>query len=122
MKAPTRRAIAYIAGRLLTGRDASSVFDVETADMFMFSGTVSATDINVFDVDRGGFVIGSPTSGEFSLCDLDDSSFLTLRIGDGKVEGVDLESGAPYEATVQGDTVTLFDSEDGSLCIYTVCR
>jgi len=59
MDAGPRRAIAYIAGRAVSGQNASSVYDYDASAHFHFSGTVSASAANVFDNEINRHISGS---------------------------------------------------------------
>lgn len=53
-----RTCIVYVAGRLITGRDASSIYDDSRAKNISIAGTVTPEKIDVFDRDRGCYLSG----------------------------------------------------------------
>jgi hypothetical protein len=53
MKANGRAAVAYIAGRLITGKIANSVFDYGQSKYISIAGTVSTARVQVFDYEQG---------------------------------------------------------------------
>jgi hypothetical protein len=111
-----RRAIAYIAGRIITGSAAGSVFDYDEGRHVMFSGDVSKENVNVYDYDAACFITGPPTS----LFHYGDSQHIQLGGESGQFRGFDYASGAHFSGTVSGTSVALFDYEDGAHHNYSI--
>lgn len=44
-----RRAVTYIAGRLVSGKSASAVYDYVAGRHFQLSGDISSSHVNVYD-------------------------------------------------------------------------
>ena len=116
MEDDLRRAVAYIAGRILTGAPASAVYDHAAARHFHFSGEVAPERVSVYDHGRGCQISGAPPS----LFDHGTSRFLKLEVKAGVVAGYDYASGTFYEATVTGAGVSVYDPDAGGHFGYSI--
>lgn len=67
MKDRTRRAIAYIVGRLVSASTISSVYEYASSKHFNFGGDISPTNISIYDYDQRYHISGSRGSGSYSL-------------------------------------------------------
>jgi len=114
--AELRRAVAYIALRLASGKDASAVYDFEAGGYFQFSGEVGATQVNVYDDGRQCFLGGSPPS----LYDYGKSSFFDFEAKGARFDGYDYGSSSFYEATVNGDSVSVYDYDVSAFFNYSL--
>ena len=68
----TRAAVAYIAGRLVSGKHASCVYDYSQRRYVSIGGNVDRTHVGAFDYQRGAHVSGSGDGTSFNLYDYGD--------------------------------------------------
>ena len=82
MKDPTRRAIAYIAGRLISGSNVSAVYDYIVSKYFNFSGDISPTAVSIYDHEQKCHISGSGTvsGNSISLYDYGYSEYFNYTI------------------------------------------
>ena len=97
----TRRAIAYITGRLIAKPNATAVFDYGGHGFTSFSGDVDADRVNVYDYERGCFVSGDSRNRGFSLYDYGTSGHTDLMMKGESFEGYDYHSGAHFSGEVK---------------------
>jgi hypothetical protein len=116
VEAGTRRTIAYVAGRAISGRQSSSVYDYDASGHFNFTGTVSADRANVYDFARGCHVSGTLTS----LYDYGTGASVQLHVNGQRFSGYDYSSGSHFSGRVAGQSVSLYDYETGSPYSYSV--
>jgi hypothetical protein len=53
MQPKLRTTIAYIAGRIITGLDTSSIYDHLQSKSVSFEGTITPSFVNIFNNERG---------------------------------------------------------------------
>lgn len=116
MREDLRRGIAYIAGRIVSGQQASAVYDYTASGYFQLSGDVSSSRVNVYDYGRGCHLSGTPPS----LYDYGTASYFDLKVEGPKVKGYDYASRTYYEATVDGRAISVYDFGEGSFFNYSV--
>src|SRR5437899_1531974 len=116
MNAHTRRAVAYIAGRLVTGTDSGSVYDYSAPGYFNFSGDVSEGNVNVYDYGQSCFVGGTLPS----LYHYGNSRHLDLTVSGTDFEGYDYATGRHFSGSVSSASVSVYDYEHGSYFEYTL--
>ncbi len=121
MDAQARRDIAYIAGRLVSEKQAGSVHDYETGKWTNMSGEVSQDNVNVYDYDRKNYISGTKKSEtKLSLYDYGTSNFIDLEIKRIEFEGYDYKTGNFYNGKVKGSSVSLYDYQDGKHQEYSI--
>ena len=120
MKDGTRRAIAYIVGRLLIDGDATAIFDDGGHGYANFSGDVDANRVDVYDYDRGCYIEGDRGSNGLSLFDYGTLECIELQVQVGSFEGYDYHSGKHFSGEVNGANIIIFDDEFGKDFWYSV--
>jgi hypothetical protein len=116
MTAATRRAVAYIAGRLVTGRNSNGIYDFDAGNHFNFSGTVEPGRVHIFDYTSSCHIGGSPGL----LYHHGTGGHLNLKLRQGRINGYDFHSGAHFSGTVSGSKVSIHDFETGNFYNYSV--
>jgi hypothetical protein len=116
MKADTRRAIAYIAGRAISGKTTSSVYDYGEGGHHSFSGAVSAVAANVYDYGSSCHVGG--TLG--SLYHYGHGSHLQLTLKGKSFTGYDYDDASHFSGDVRGSSVTVYDYATGTHHQYSL--
>jgi hypothetical protein len=110
MKADTRRAVAYIAGRAISGKTASSVYDYGEGGHHSFSGDVSAVAANVYDYGSSCHVGGQLGS----LYHYGHGSHLQLTLKGKSFTGYDYDDASDFSGDVHGSSVTVYDYPTGT--------
>lgn len=120
MRSDVRACIAYVAIRIISGRNASGVYDNSGAGYISISGQITATNVNVFDYSRGAHFGGSGSGGRFSLFDYGHSHHVDLKIKGDKYDGFDYGSSCHFSGTVNGASTSLYDYGSGSYHNYSL--
>ena len=115
MKDHTRRAIAYIVGRL-AGPDGSSVYDYSVSKHFNFSGNVSQESVSVYCYDQKCHIGGSVGN----LYHHGNKKHIGLNYREGTFDGYDYDSSKHYSGTVSGNSVSIYDHEHSKHFNYGV--
>jgi hypothetical protein len=105
MQPDTRRAVAYIAGRAISGKQSSAIYDFEESGYFNFSGTVSASEANVYDYDSSCHIGGKLAS----LYHYGHANHLQLELKGKQFSGFDYDEASHFNGTVNGSSVSLYD-------------
>lgn len=120
MKDHTRRAVAYIAGRLVCGTGSSSVYDYDSSKRFDFSGQISPTDVSVYDYEQRCYISGSGSSGSYSLFHRGNGKHITLNIEGGQFNGYDHDTRKQFTGRVSGNSVSIYDYEHSKYFNYSI--
>ncbi len=112
MKSHTRRGIAYIAGRLASGKYSTTLRDDSEGKHFSFDGEVSLENgVSVYDYEQGCFIRGDNSGGPFSLYHDGNANWIELTIEENTFKGYDKDSGSFFSGVVNGDFITVTDKE-----------
>lgn len=121
MNESVRRSVAYIAGRAITGRRASSIYDYSSSKYVNFSGEVSDQRVSVYDFDASCHISGSKARDRFSLYHYGTSGHIDLSLKpQGKFSGFDYGSGSHFDGTVKGKSISLYDYGSGKYFEYSI--
>ena len=107
MQDRTRRVIAYIAGRLITGKYTDNVVDVATGISCALHGDVGPTKIDLEDLEENTSVKGSGTLREMIIIDNFNRAQVKLTIKDRLYYGWDLTTDVAFYGRVDGDEVRM---------------
>lgn len=110
MKHEKRRALAYIVGRIITGKEANAIFDYKNSQYFHFGGQVTSATINVFDYSRSSYLSGSPSS----IYDYATGSYLSISLHQNGFDGFDYETSQHFSGSVNSNSINLYDYESAS--------
>lgn len=111
----TRRAIAYVAGRVCTGSDARGILDLETGEHASFEGTVGE-EIALYDHSRNCHVGGTASQ----LFDGGDRQWINLVTSEDFFTGFDHESNHHFGGRARGQDVWVFDGDAGRRFSYVL--
>jgi hypothetical protein len=120
MNEPTRRGIAYIAGRALSRKSCSAIYDYNATQYFNFGGTVVETRVSVFDYDEGCYITGSGGGRSYSLFHHGNQSHVKLDVGLGTFNGFDYDSNSHFTGKVNGNVVWVFDYEESEWFSFSI--
>jgi hypothetical protein len=120
MKSNTRACIAYIAGCLVSGKKASSVYDYSQSKHIMISGKVEKDEVQLYDHDRCCHLSGKKTGNRFSLYHYGDGHFIDFALDDPKFEGYDYGAACHYSGEVRGDSINIYDYGESSSFSYSI--
>lgn len=114
-----RRAVAFVAWRLITGRESSWIFDHARGQRVRFSGTISSTRISIRDQEGGEFN-GSGGSGMYTLTQLGAGKPVSLKIDGLRFEGFDYGSTRRYAGAVDNETLRIREGREAEEFSYSV--
>lgn len=120
MNAKKRRAIVYIAGRLIVRQEYGVIYDYSTRTYTYMSGKVTPSNVTVFDHDRDCRITGSGTANEIMIFDYGSDQYVRLRIRGNRFEGHDRETGKDILGSVDGTAITVRDHEDSNTYEYSL--
>lgn len=116
MTPQTRRAVAYIVGRLSSNSRATAVYDNDQGNHFMFSGQVGPGRISIYDYAAGVHVTGTPGS----LYHYGNNAHLNLSLRGRSFSGYDFHTGSHFSGTVSGSSVSIYDHQSSRYFNYLV--
>ena len=116
MQDHTRRAVAYIAGRMISGQDATAVYDYTASSHFHLSGTVSGSNVNVYDFGQSCHVGGSPSS----LYHYGNGGHIQLRVNGSNFSGYDYATSSHFSGSVKGRAISIYDYGQSRYFQYVV--
>ena len=115
MNTETRRAVALIAGALVTGRRPASIYDYSRGSYTNFSGTVGER-VAVYDYDACCHVGGTlPSIYHYGL-----GAHLSLNVSGDGFKGFDYGTSSHFTGTIRGRVVSLFDYSVGAYFNFSV--
>lgn len=120
MKDNTRRVVAFVAGRLISGSETWSIYDCEESRTCRFSGTVSPERILVYDPEQRCMISGYGEEGCYSLYHHGNRRHIELMIRDSGFEGYDYDSRSHFSGSVEGSSVVIFDGQDRKYYYFTI--
>jgi len=120
MNDQTRRAVAYIAGRIVSGKPAPSVYDHTTSRTYNFRGEFAATKITLRDLDSGSDIKGAGGSGMFTITQAGNGKPVSLKLNGSTFEGFDYETAKRYRGVITGTSVAVQDDQHGREFQYSI--
>ena len=121
MNTDSRASIAYLAGCLITERDASAVFDLNRGRLVNISGLTRQGMVNVYDNERQCHISGRGQQGVFKLYDFGKRAYVDLRLTGNEFSGLDQDSSSQFKGHVDDLKVILSDDQDSSRNSYILC-
>jgi hypothetical protein len=112
MNLSKRKIVAYIIGRLISGKEINKIFDQSESRYNEITGEVTPVRINVIASEKNEMITGSGDSKGISLFDYATSKFIDLKIDGKKFDGFDYESKKAFYGELKENTVSLFDFQD----------
>lgn len=107
MKAYTRRAVAYVAGTLITGYESSAVYDYQDKRHVSMSGAVTSSGVSVYDHEQRCHIAGSSVS----LYHYGNRAHITLQLNGANFSSYDYDSNAHFSGTANSRNLQVYDYE-----------
>ena len=120
MKPNPRACVAFIAGCLISGQNALSVYDNSRKKYLSISGRLQPESVNIYDHDQECHISGNGNSGNFSLYHHGDSHHISLWINGNRFNGYDHGTSSHFSGHVSGPLVKIYDHGEGSYFDYSV--
>jgi hypothetical protein len=122
MKDHTRRAVAYIAGRLATDKYSSSLHDHSVSKDFTFEGSISPTSVSIFDYQKKCKITGPGDAGSYTLLHHGNYKEVILKfeMATNEFSGYDDDSKTNYTGKVEGNSISIYDQEHSQLFTYSL--
>ena len=116
MNTGLRAGIAYIAGRLISGRQSNHVYDYSRGKHIAMSGSVETGQINLYDHGRGAHITGSGTQ----LFDQSEGCHVSLQLNGNQFSGFDYGAGRHFNGNVNGSNISLYDYKERKHFQYAI--
>lgn len=120
MQDHTRRAVAFIAGAIGSGRKVSSVYDFSTNSYYNMSITITDSKIAAFDHTQGCHIDGPISGRKISLYHYGNGKYLDLESKGSNFSGYDYDSGKHFDIKLNGSTLSIYDYENSSYFNYSI--
>ncbi len=116
MKDHTRRAVAYIAARLLGETTGSAVYDYSASKHFHFGGDVDASRCSAYDYEQRCHISGTPPT----LYHHGNCKHLSIKADGTGFTGYDYDTGKHFSGSVRGCAISVYDYDGGRHYNYSV--
>lgn len=116
MDTSTRRAVAVLAGSLITGRRPRTIYDHDELRFAPFGGTVERDRAELVDLESQATIVGK----RHSFFNSATGSYLRLEVHGRHFRGVDHASGDEFSGTVEHRRVELYDAGAGETFRYSL--
>ncbi len=120
MKPHTRRSIAYIVGRLISGKSTSYIYDYLESKYFCFGGNVSMGDVSIYDYELRRHISGNGSNGSFSLYHYGNNRHIQLTLDGAHFNGYDYDVGKHFSGNVSENSISLYDYEHSKYFNYSI--
>jgi hypothetical protein len=111
MRAHTRRAVAFIAGKLISSARSNTVRDARDGREYRFAGSLVNGRVEIRDGSLGCPINGTGTSGAYELFHGLNRRSIKLDLEGSTFSGYDYDSLNGFTGRVSGHTVSLYDNE-----------
>ena len=119
MQPKLRTTIAFIAGRVITGRELSSIYDHLQGKSVQFESTFSPNYISVFNADRGCYTAGPMEGGILDLYDYGHQHLIDLQISGRTFKGWDDLASCGFSGEVNGEEISFLDDGEGQAFTFS---
>jgi hypothetical protein len=119
MQPKLRPTIAYIAGRIITGLDTSSIYDHLQSKSVSFEGTITPSFVNIFSNDRGCYTAGPREENILDLYDFGYLHLIDLQIDGNTFTGWDDLTPGRFSGEVNGDDISFYDGGESKTFYFS---
>lgn len=112
MEAHLRAALAYIAGRLVSGKNACAVYDHSRSQRIMMGGEANSRVIAIYDHAQGCHISGNGSGSQYSLFHHGERRPISLTLQGSSFSGHAYGRSTRFRGTVEGNFISVV--EDGS--------
>ena len=116
MNRHTRTCIAFVAGSVISGIKASSIYDYDRSRHLNFSGTLSESNVQIFDYERSCHFGGRLPS----LFDYGRNIDILLHIDKTSFGGYDYGDNEHFIGHVSNRSVSLYDFSESKYFNYNI--
>jgi len=109
MQPKLRTTIAYIAGRIITGLDTSSIYDHLQSKSVSFEATITPSYVKIFSNDRGCYTAGPREENILDLYDFGHGHLIDLQINGNTFKGWDDLTPCHFSGEVSGEDISFYD-------------
>jgi hypothetical protein len=113
VNANLRACVAYAAGRGISGKQFSGVFDYSRSKQIGMSGLITVDHIDIYDEAENCHFSGNSDGSRYSLFYAGNPNPVTLEMRDNAFRGCDHGSSFHFSGKVQHGSVYLYDCENG---------
>ena len=113
MNANLRVCIAYAAGRGISGKQFSGVYDYSRSKQIAMSGSITTDHIDIYDPAQNRHLSGDGNGSRYDLHYDGEPKPITLEMRDSGFRGCDHRSSFHFSGRVQTNSVFLYDCENG---------
>lgn len=114
MLSHVRYAVAYIAARVISEEQSTSIYDCWQQRRMTISGAVENGQIRIYDAERGTHISGSYSSFYHE----GERSQISLTVNGNHFSGYDYGSSTHFSGNVNDRSVSLYDQAEGRFFNY----
>lgn len=115
-----RRIVAFVAGKLISGKDINKLFDQSNFKYAEMFGDITLAKLFLYEKGRNNLILGNGDNKGISLYDFTTGKFIDMNIDKDKFEGFDYESKKIFYGDVKDNTISLFDFQDSKHHYYVM--
>ncbi len=121
MKTDTHARIAYIVGRLISGKSIVSLYDYASSEHIEVKDLSDIKSLKEFDYFQWSYMAGSGKRSAKFRYSSNDGGFIDLAIRGNTFIGYIQESASHFMGTVRGDSVYIFDQKEAAHFNFRIC-
>lgn len=114
----TRRAVAYLAARLITRRPLDGLFDHGEKRPYRYTGSTDPQAIEFTDHADGHRITGSGDGMSFSIVHRGTAAICTIDLAGDTFKGFEFQCRHHFNGRLQGAELMLFDAEPAEAFYY----
>ncbi len=120
MEAHVRRAVAYIAARLIIREDAEALYEPATGRSYRMRGIAKDSYVKVYDLSSGCHISGNFYGLTYSLYHDGTAAHIELKITDTRFSGYEFASASQFDGNLTDRSITLYDFKDGNFYRFSI--